>query len=120
MRIFHLATQSDWAAAQSSGAYTTSTFGVTLEQEGFLHCSRDSQVRGVLSRYYATVAEPITLLVIDTDPLASPWQLDDVPGADLTYPHIYGPLNPAAVVAAMPLARDAAGEWEVPTLPAST
>ena len=48
------------------------------------------------SRYYADVGEPLLLLTIDTDLLTSPWQEDPV--GDDTYPHIYGPLNPDAVV----------------------
>lgn len=120
MLIFHIATDADWRAAKASGAYTTSTLGVTLEQEGFLHCSRDSQAGRVLARYYAGVQEPLTLLTVDTNLLTSPWQLDDVPGADLSFPHIYGPLNPGAVVDTTPLTKDRTGEWELPTLPAST
>ncbi|MGZ5371337.1 DUF952 domain-containing protein [Aeromicrobium sp.] len=120
MLIFHIATDSDWRAARASGAYTTSTLGVTLGQEGFLHCSRDSQVARVLSKHYSDVTEPLTLLTVDTNLLTSPWQLDDVPGAALSFPHIYGPLNPEAVVSAARLSKDIAGEWELPTLPAST
>ena len=37
MQIFHIASASDWTAAQRSGTYTTSTRGRTLEQEGFIH-----------------------------------------------------------------------------------
>ncbi len=120
MLIFHIATDADWQAAQASGAYTTSTIGVTLEQEGFIHLSRDSQAPGVLARYYAAVSGPLVLLTVDTDRLESPWQLDDVPGAELSFPHIYGPLNPEAVIEATPLAKDAAGAWVLPTIPAST
>ena len=53
MRIFHIATAADWTAAQQSGAYTTSTRGVTLEQEGFLHASRADQCEGVRAAFYA-------------------------------------------------------------------
>jgi uncharacterized protein (DUF952 family) len=96
MRIFHVATVADWTAAQRSGAYTTSTVGLTLEQEGFLHASRRDQVAGVYDRYYATATEPLVLLTIDTDLLDVPWR-EDVVGED-TFPHIYGPLSPVAVV----------------------
>lgn len=41
------------------------------------------------------------LLTIETDKLTSPWQEDPV--GDTTYPHIYGPLNPSAVVNVQPL-----------------
>lgn len=120
MLIFHIATEADWVAARASGSYTTSTLGLTLEQEGFLHCSRDSQAARVLSKYYAKVPGPLTLLTIDTDLLAAPWQFDEMPGAALTFPHIYGPLNSDAVVETTPLVKTASGEWELPTLPAST
>ncbi len=101
MQIFHIATATDWAAAQRSGAYTTSTRGVTLEQEGFIHAARREQVQPVWKRYYADAGEPLVLLTIDTDKLTSRWQEDPV-GAD-TYPHVYGPINPSAVVRAQPL-----------------
>lgn len=97
MQIFHIATAADWAAARASGAYTTSTRGVSLEQEGFLHAARQDQVAGVFHRYYRDADEPLLLLRIDTDRLDVPWQ-EDVVGED-TYPHIYGPLSPDAVVA---------------------
>ena len=96
MLIFHVATTADWTQAQASGAYTTSTLGLTLEDEGFLHAARSEQVTGVFDRYYADAGEPLVLLTIDTDRLDVPWREDAV--GDDTYPHIYGPLSPGAVV----------------------
>ncbi len=104
MQIFHIATAADWRTAQRSGAYTTSTRGRTLEEEGFIHCSRADQVERVRRDYYADVDEPLVLLTIDTDRLTVPWREDPV-GTD-TYPHLYGPLAPSAVVRAQPLDRD--------------
>lgn len=104
MRIYHLATASDWERAQRDGAYTTSTRGVTLEQEGFLHASRADQWEGVRERYYADVTEPLLLLEVDTDLLDVPWvEEPPAPGVEETFPHIYGPLNPSAVVGVTPL-----------------
>ena len=54
------------------GAYTTSTYGVTLEQEGFIHASRADQWEAVRERFYADVDEPLVLLEIDTDLLDVP------------------------------------------------
>ncbi|MBC7592874.1 MAG: DUF952 domain-containing protein [Kineosporiaceae bacterium] len=119
MLIFHIATTADWQAAEASGSYTTSTRGVTLKSEGFIHLSRDSQADEVLSKYYAGATEPLTLLMVDTALLTSPWQFDDVAGALRSFPHIYGPLNPDSVVRATPLTKDASGGWALPTLPAS-
>lgn len=101
MRIYHLAERSRWEAAKVAGAYAWSTLDRTLEQEGFIHASREDQWEGVRERYYAGVRQPLLLLEIDTDRLTSPWSEDPV--GDDTYPHIHGPLNPAAVVAVRPL-----------------
>lgn len=100
VRIFHIATAADWDAAVRAGAYTTSSRGVTLDEEGFIHASRADQVAGVYARYYADAGEPLVLLEIDTDRLGVPWREDPV--GDDAYPHIYGPLAPSAVVAATP------------------
>ncbi len=101
MLIFHIATTADWAQAQESGAYTTSTVGRTLDEEGFLHAARREQVAGVFNRYYADADESLVLLTIDTDRLDVPWHEDAV--GDDTYPHIYGALSPDAVTEALPL-----------------
>jgi glutathione S-transferase len=100
MRIFHIATTSDWQAAQGSGAYTTSTRGVTLEEEGYIHASRLDQWERVRAAYYADVTEPLVLLEIDTDLLDVP-VVEEVPapGMTETFPHVYGAIAPAAVVA---------------------
>jgi uncharacterized protein (DUF952 family) len=110
MRIFHIATVADWERARESGAYTTSTAGRTLEDEGFLHAAHRPQVAGVFERYYREAGEPLVLLTIDTDRLGVPWREDEV--GDVTFPHIYGPLSPGAVVGVEPL--DERGGTESP------
>jgi uncharacterized protein (DUF952 family) len=94
--IYHIATASDWAHAQASGEYTTSTRGRTLAQEGFIHCSAADQVAGVANFVYQGVAD-LLVLEIDTDRVRAEIRLDPVPGSDKPYPHIYGPLNTDAV-----------------------
>lgn len=102
MQIFHLALQSAWDEAQEAGSYRVSTLGLDLDDVGFIHCSQASQVDGVHDRFYGGVAEPVVLLTIDTDLLTSQWQLDDVPGQEHPFPHVYGPIDVGAVVAAEP------------------
>lgn len=104
--IFHIATAADWERAQESGSYTTSTVGRTLEQEGFLHASHEHQTAGVFDRYYRDLGEPLVLLTIDPDLLEVPWREDAV--GDQTFPHIYGPLSPAAVVDVRPMGETSA------------
>ncbi len=109
MLIFHIAEPDEWQRALADGAYTTSTRGRTLAEEGFLHCSRFEQVATVLDAAYDNVDGPLRLLAIDTAKLASPLRLNDVPKAGDVYPHICGPLNVSAVVDELPLSRDSSG-----------
>jgi uncharacterized protein (DUF952 family) len=121
MRIFHVATLADWQQAKASGSYTTSTYGATLAEVGYLHAARREQVAGVLAQFYQDVGEPILVLEIDTDLLDVPWRQDQV--GDDTFPHIYGPLSPRAVVAFHPPSREAfeRGVMEAPPrAPATT
>jgi uncharacterized protein (DUF952 family) len=107
--IFHLALLRDWEEAQRAGAYTVSTRGRTLAEEGFIHASRADQWTGVRDRFYADVTEPMVLLQIDPALLDVP-VIEEPPAPDVveTFPHIYGPLPAAAVVRAIPLAPTAA------------
>jgi glutathione S-transferase len=104
VRIYHVATEADWERAQEAGEYTTSTYGVTLAEEGFIHASRADQWRGVLERFYGEVDEPLVLLEIDTDLLDVPVvEEPPAPESEETFPHIYGPVRPAAIVDVTPL-----------------
>jgi glutathione S-transferase len=104
MRIFHIATLADWEAAQQSGAYTTSTRGATLEEEGFIHASRADQWEGVRAAFYADVTEPLVLLEIETELLGVPVvEEPPAPGAAELFPHVYGAVRPAAVLSVTPL-----------------
>lgn len=100
MVIYHLATAADWERAERDGTYTTSTRGRTLAEEGFIHASSLQQWPDVRERFYADVDEPLVLLTIDTDLLDVPLVEEaPFPGATETFPHLYGALSPAAVVA---------------------
>ncbi len=100
-RLFHLALRRDWEEARQSeaGEYRVSTRGRTLAEEGFLHASFEHQWQGVRDAYYADVTEPLVLLEVDPDLLDVPLVVETPEGADEAFPHIYGPLPVAAVVA---------------------
>ncbi|MGN0065911.1 MAG: DUF952 domain-containing protein [Nocardioides sp.] len=107
-RIYHVATRADWDAAKRAGAYTTSTVGRTLEQEGFIHASRREQVAGAFARYYLDAGEPLVLLVIDPSRLDAEVRQDAV--GEETFPHVYGPITPGAVVDVVPLRPDGSSD----------
>lgn len=105
--IFHIALLRDWETAQRAGSYTVSTRDRSLAEVGFIHASRADQWTGVRDRFYADVTEPMVLLQIDPAQLDVPI-VEEVPapGAEETFPHIYGPLPVTAVVKAIPLPGD--------------
>lgn len=110
--LFHIAECAAWEEALRSGKYLTSTRGVTLEQQGFIHCSLRHQVRGVAEFLFAD-AEDLVLLVIDDTKLSAPVKYEAEPGAE-AYPHIYGPLPVEAVTDVITVTRDAAGRFVLP------
>ena len=115
MLIFHIATHADWSGALlDDDGYRMSTLGKTLDDEGFIHCSRYFQVDDILKRFYGDYAGRLTLLTINPRRLDSPWRLDVVPGESMSFPHIYGPINPDAVIAATPIARREDGSFAFP------
>jgi uncharacterized protein (DUF952 family) len=71
----------------------------SLETEGFIHCSFEDQLDGVIGRYYAGVDE-VVVLTIDTDRLMSRVLNEPSTGNEI-YPHIYGPINRDAIVQAV-------------------
>jgi uncharacterized protein (DUF952 family) len=100
--IYHIATAPDWAQARRDGEYTTSTRGVTLAEQGFIHASTAEQVVPVANLFYRGLPG-LLVLIIDTDRVEPEIRYEQAPGWDTAFPHIYGPLNVDAVVDTRPL-----------------
>ena len=98
-RIFHLALAQDWAAAFETGEYRTSTLGMTLDQVGFIHASHAHQVQAVADAFYRGRAD-VVLLVIDPTRVGVKVREELDPASGQHFPHLYGALPVAAVVAA--------------------
>lgn len=114
--LLHLALPDDWEAARVSGEYRVSTRGRTLDQEGFVHCSRPHQMTGVANRFYSDITELLVLL-IDPDALvADVIEEPPYPGADERFPHVYGPIPVTAVMTTTNWERDDDGIWRRPRL----
>ena len=107
--IYHIATRADWERALADGEYTRSTAGRSLAEEGFIHASQAAQVARTANKYYRGVPGDLVLLVIDERRVRAEVRYEDVAGAELPFPHVYGPLNTSAVVAARPFAPGADG-----------
>ena len=105
--IFHIALRTDWEAARSVGRYEGSTRGRSLADQGFVHCSLSSQVRGVAEAFYADL-DDLVLLVIDPARLGVPVRYEQ------GFPHVYGAIPVHAVLSAEPITRDADGRFVLP------
>ncbi|MEX1907872.1 DUF952 domain-containing protein [Janibacter sp. Y6] len=112
--ILHLALASEWEQATAEGSYGTSTLGVSIEEEGYLHACEDrAQLDGVAQRYYADVDAPLVVLSISEEAVAAAGLMvgreRPAPGADL-FPHVYGGRLPVStVVDVSPFERGVAG-----------
>ncbi|RYY12843.1 MAG: DUF952 domain-containing protein [Chitinophagaceae bacterium] len=93
--IYHVTTNDAWQKAIEKGVYETDS----LINEGFIHCSQEEQVNGVLVRYYAGKND-LVKLKIDTDSLTSRLIYEWSPSTADTFPHVYGPINIEAVLSA--------------------
>ena len=116
--IYHLTSRQAWREAQQRGEYRAES----LESEGFIHCSTQSQLLPVAEKFYKG-QQGIVLLAIDTALLTSElrWEPPSggtpppgVPEGDL-FPHIYGPINLDAVVRVYDLEAHPDGSYRLPS-----
>ncbi len=91
--IYHVTTAAEWKAAQEKGSYESAS----LKEEGYIHCSLEDQIAGVLERYFSGKTD-LVKLVIDTDKLTSPYIYDWSTTNEDTFPHVYGPINTDAII----------------------
>lgn len=102
--LYHLALAGDWDPAAAE--YRGSTLGRTLADEGFVHCSTAGQVQATADRFYAGRSD-VVLLVIDPRLVRADIRVE------AGYPHLYGPVPTAAVVAARPVPLGADGRLQL-------
>jgi uncharacterized protein (DUF952 family) len=92
VRLFHLTTESEWAAAKVAGEYQPRGF----EREGFVHCSYAHQVHGVANRLFRGRRD-LVLLEIDPALLGCPVIDENLEGGAQLFPHAYGTIPVSAI-----------------------
>lgn len=92
--FFHICTQADWQAARVDGR---SLAPDSLASEGFIHCSRREQILCVANDIFHG---ELDLLLLEIDPQRVNAEIRWDLAAHTFFPHIYGPLNIDAVLAA--------------------
>jgi uncharacterized protein (DUF952 family) len=112
-RFLHITERTNWESALRTGWYRSSTRGVSLDEQGFIHCSLPHQLRAVAEHIYDD-ADDLVVLVIDGERLSAHVEYEaPEPGAD-KYPHIYGPIPTTAVSDVVPVERDSEGRMLLP------
>lgn len=109
--ILHLCPRKDWQAAREQGDYLPDS----LSREGFIHCSRPTQLLAVANRFYQDVPD-LVVLWIDPAQVGAELRWDQV--EDEVFPHLYGALNTGAVFDAVPFLGDAGGVYRELPYPA--
>ena len=91
--IYHITTSTAWENAQLEGAYIADSLAI----EGFIHCSTNDQVAGVLARYYNGQTN-LVKLTIDKSKVTSPLIFELAGSINEVFPHIHGPIDLESVV----------------------
>lgn len=91
--IYHITTKQEWQTAIEKGFYEAAS----LATEGFIHCSTEQQVAGVLQRYFAGKTN-LVKLTVDTSKLNAILKFDFSLSVQEDFPHIYGSINLDAVI----------------------
>ncbi|MBM3124864.1 MAG: DUF952 domain-containing protein [Chloroflexi bacterium] len=111
--ILHITTRAAWEQARAIGEYRAPS----LETEGFIHCSTETQALAVANAFYRG-QQDLVLLLIDEAGLKDPvkWEAptgppsEGISAAD-SFPHVYGPINLAAVSSVLDFVPDTDGMW---------
>ena len=102
---YHL-TPRDWWEGSSASEPLASP---SLEAEGFIHCTDGAaEMVSTANRHYAAVPGAFVVLTVDLDLITSAWRVED-PGQ--IYPHIFGPIDRAAIVAVVAAPRGPDGTF---------
>jgi uncharacterized protein (DUF952 family) len=106
---YHLAPRDDWHAVSAKLDRQRWYAAASLATEGFIHCTDGSRELGLtFDRHYGDDRRAFVALLIDLDATGSPWRYDD-PGSP--YPHIYGPIDRAAIIATFDVRRTRDGRF---------
>jgi uncharacterized protein (DUF952 family) len=90
-RTWHLVPAAVWEAQRTGALYRPEAF----EDDGFVHCTDGlDHLLVPANTYYRDDARPYLALEIDLDGVAAPARYDDQAER---YPHVYGPIDVAAV-----------------------
>ena len=104
MIIFHIIDKTELENIEGSRYYKPAS----LENEGFIHCSRINQLVRVAQSHYKQ-RNGIFIMAIESTKAGSPVVFEDLYNLNEKYPHIYGPVEMTAVKNIYPMEETADG-----------
>lgn len=90
--IYHIVCLSDWETQKSQAEFTAAS----LEAEGFIHCSREEQIKGTLKRFFKN-RKDLRILKIDTSLLNVPVIYEAADDGSGFFPHVFGTITMRAI-----------------------
>lgn len=109
--IYKICTELAWREAEREGAYRGSADDL---RDGFIHFSTAAQVPGTAAKHFAGQSG-LFLIAVDAGALGEKLKWEPSRGGDL-FPHLYGDLDPGAVLKVMELPLRPSGEHAIPEL----
>jgi len=106
-RFFHILARDEWARLAEAGG-SAQIVAASVAAEGFAHCSYRDEVEASADRHFAPDAE-LVALELDPDLIEAEIRVERAPARGRDFPHVYGPIPVAAVVAVWPLTAGADG-----------
>jgi len=102
---YHLVPVETWTSADPGGPYAAASLAV----EGFVHCTDGmTEMVATANRHYRDDPRAFVVLTMDLDAAGSPWRVEDEGGI---YPHVFGPIEQAAILRVVEAPRAAGGEF---------
>jgi uncharacterized protein (DUF952 family) len=107
--VYKIALVSEWSAARAAGRYDGSADD---RRDGFIHFSTAAQVAGTLERHFSGQPD-LVIAAVDATRLGAALVLEPSRRGEL-FPHLYGPLDMAAVVWEKPIVLGRNGRHVLP------
>ncbi|HET7030139.1 MAG TPA: DUF952 domain-containing protein [Candidatus Limnocylindrales bacterium] len=102
---YHLTPAEWWSAADPAAPLTAPSFA----DEGFIHCTTGpDEMVATANRHYRDDPRAFVVLTVELERVGSPVRIEDARGI---YPHVFGPIDRAAIVTVQAMPRTPDGEF---------
>ena len=101
----HMVSAAVWAGRDPVAPYLPADYAA----DGFIHCTDgDDAMVATANGFYRDDPQAFVVLTVDLEATGSPWRFDD---PEQRFPHVYGPIDPGAVLEVRRMVRGPGGEF---------